>query len=79
MNPIALSQNVLHSCQVCPTWNDRINRLLWLYSNKKILKKWSKKQRHISFVYPPPIGNIQVIVRDNQGSDNLIFSEVFRS
>lgn len=77
MNPIALAHNFFHSFLVCPTWNDRINRLLWLYSNKSFLKKLSQEQRYISFAYPPPIGNIQVIVRDNQGSDNFIFSEVF--
>jgi len=36
-----------------------------------------KEHRQISFRYTPPVGNVQVMVRDNKGSDAFIFSEVF--
>jgi FkbM family methyltransferase len=78
MNPIALVRNIHHSFQVCPTWTDRLNRLLWLYSDKRFVKVISPKQhRQISFRYAPPVGNVQVMVRDNQGSDAFILGEVF--
>jgi FkbM family methyltransferase len=78
MNPIALARNIHHSFQVCPSWTDRMNRLLWLYSDKRFVKVISPKEhRQISFYYAPPIDNIQVIVRNNQGSDAFIFGEVF--
>jgi len=78
MNPIALVRNIHYSLQVCPTWIDWLNRLIWLYSDKWFVKAISRKgNRQISFCYAPPIGNISVIVRDNQGSDAFIFGEVF--
>lgn len=51
--------------------------ILWLYSDK--LAKWIRQpaQRTISFQYPPPVGLIKVVVRNNKGSDAFVFSEVF--
>ena len=51
--------------------------LLWLYSYKPYVKPFSGTHRKISFVYAPPVGKIRLIVRNNQGSDVFIFSEVF--
>ncbi len=78
MNPIALVHNIHYSLHICPTWTARLNRLAWLYSHKRVVKVISQKvHRQISFCYAPPIGNVHVIVRDNQGSDAFVFSEVF--
>jgi FkbM family methyltransferase len=78
MNPIALVRNIDYTLQICPTWADRLNRLLWLYSDKQLVKAISpKRHRQISFCYALPVGNFQMTVRDNQGSDAFIFGEVF--
>ena len=78
MNYTTVVRNIHHTLQVCPTWNARLNRLLWLYSSKWFVKVISPKvHRQISFCYTPPLGKVQVRVRDNQGSDAFIFSEVF--
>lgn len=76
MDLAALFRNINHSLLVCPTWGDRLNRLMWLYSNKDFLKS-ATGRRHISFRYPLPVNDIQVVVRDNYGSDAFIISEVF--
>jgi FkbM family methyltransferase len=80
MNPIALARNIQSSLQICPTWIDRVNYLLWLYSSKWFVKAFiNPKSRHhkIQFSYENPIDKIQVAVRNNYGSDAFIFSEVF--
>jgi len=77
MNPVALLHNIHYSLRVCPSWSARLNRLLWLYSNKRFVKPWSTANRQISFRYAPPVNSVEVFVRDNKGSDAFIFSEVF--
>lgn len=78
MNPITLVRNIHYTLRICPTWADRLNRLLWLYSDKHFVKATTKKRhRQISFRYALPVGNFHAIVRDNQGSDVFIFSEIF--
>ena len=76
MDPNAFIRNVRHTIQVCPTWKDRISRLLWLYAkNDKVNSV--KHKRAIRFSYPEPIGDIRLVVRNNGGSDSFICSEVF--
>ena len=77
MNPIWLAKNLRRSVKICPAWRDRIELLLWIYSDK--LPRWSdsKRNRTISFLYPDPVGQIKVVVRSNNGSDAFIFGEVF--
>src|SRR5260370_33904024 len=77
MNPVALVKNAVRSTRICPTWNDRFDYLGWLYSTKLNQGKSTNRQRVISFCYTTPIRNIDVVVRDNRGSDAFIFSEVF--
>src|SRR5258708_16952317 len=77
MNPVALVKNAVRSTRICPTWNDRFNYLGWLYSKPLHHGKNTNRQRGISFRYTTPIRNIDVVVRDNGGSDAFIFSEVF--
>ncbi len=77
MNPVALVKNAVRSTRICPTWNDRFDYLGWLYSTKLNQGKSTNRQRVISFCYTTPIRNIDVVVRDNGGSDAFIFSEVF--
>ena len=77
MNPVALVKNAVRSTRICPTWNDRFNYLGWLYSKNLNHGKSTTRQRGISFCYTTTIRNIDVIVRDNGGSDAFIFGEVF--
>jgi FkbM family methyltransferase len=77
MNPVALVRNAVRSTRICPTWNDRFNYLGWLYSKKLNHGQSTNRQRGISFRYTTPIRKIDVVVRDNGGSDAFIFSEVF--
>ncbi|WP_290599682.1 FkbM family methyltransferase [Anabaena sp. AL93] len=77
MNPIALLNNINHSIKVNPTWGDRWSRLIWLYSNKPLVKPFSTGRHQINFQYASPIDKITLSVRDNGGSDAFIFSEVF--
>jgi FkbM family methyltransferase len=78
MNPIALLSNTRQSIRVCPTWGDRLNRLFWLYHDKRVVRmlKATPSQR-ISFNYSAPVKSIRVLVRDNLGSDAFVFGEVF--
>lgn len=77
MNARALVQNIKHSIRYCPTWHDRINRLMWLYSDKPVVRRFGAGRRHIGFRFPNPVHKITVSVRDNGGSDAFIFSELF--
>lgn len=77
MNPVALVRNAVRSTRVCPTWNDRFNYLGWLYSKKLNHGKNTNRLRGISFCYSTPVRNLDVVVRDNGGSDAFVFSEVF--
>lgn len=61
-----------------PTWRDRWNRLAWLYSGNRLLRRWSRAERRIAFRFAPPVGALRLTVRDNQGSDAFILSEVFQ-
>lgn len=78
MNPVALVQNIRSSLAVCPSWRSRFSRLLWLYSNKWFVQAFSHTAYYsISFRYALPIGDLDILVRSNEGSDAFIFSEVF--
>lgn len=72
----ALIRNIKHTMCVCPTWHDRLNQLLFLYSNSKT-KDSSKYKLLIKFSYSPPLSDIQLVVRRNRGADAFIISEVF--
>jgi FkbM family methyltransferase len=76
LNPWYFLENLRHSFQFCPTWGDRLSRMQWLYSDK-FPAAWRNRRRRLHFQYPPPIGHLTIMVRDNGGSDAFIFGEVF--
>jgi|GEM_PF-2248860 len=80
MNPIALVGNIRSSIYLCPTVIDSLKYLLWLYGDKENIQKitWNNKSHNIHFEFPSPIGHLNIQVRNNQGSDSFIFSEVFQ-
>lgn len=51
--------------------------MLWPYKNKPFFKKLLGGTRTFSFRYPEPIGNLTVVIRDNETSDATVFDEVF--
>lgn len=71
MNFRALKNNIIGSFQTTQGIGDAFKRLLWLYN----LRPGTEQQ--IAFQYPTPIGNINLTVRSNNGSDVFIVSEVF--
>ena len=77
MNPIALIHNIQHSLNICPTWLDRWERIKWLYGDKSFVRPFLTGTHRIKFHYPFPINELELVVRDNRGSDNYIFGEVF--
>ena len=77
MNPIALVRNIQHSLNICPTWLDRWERIKWLYGDKPFVRPFLTGTHRIKFHYPFPINELELVVRDNRGSDNFIFGEVF--
>src|SRR5947199_5265011 len=70
-------RHVDHSLRVCTNWADRFHRMLWPYKNKPFFKKLLGGTRTFSFRYPEPIGNLTVVIRDNENSDATVFDEVF--
>ena len=77
MNPFALWRNLRRTWRICPRWVDRWSRLLWLYSDKPLVRLLSKRYRQIAFRYGPPVGIVDLVVRDNRGSDAFVCSEIF--
>ena len=73
MNVRALLENIRISGTICRGWPARLGYLRWLYSRHSS----HAIPRNITFHYPPPIGEISVVVRSNRGSDAFIFGEVF--
>lgn len=66
-----LIKNTLTSFKTTVGFSSFVKRLLWMYG----IPNNSFQKRHIFFKYP--FGNFSLIVRNNNGSDNFIFSEVF--
>ena len=62
---------------ICPTWLDRWERIKWLYGDKSFVRPFLTGTHRIKFHYPFPINELELVVRDNRGSDNYIFGEVF--
>lgn len=66
-----LIKNTLTSFKTTVGLYSFIKRLLWVYG----IPSKKHQKRHIYFKYP--FGKFSLIVRNNNGSDNFIFSEVF--
>jgi len=77
MNFQSLLYNLRETFALCSTWRDRWQRLLWLYGNNSLIKKITSSQYQIQFNLAKPVNKVNLLVRNNRGSDNFIFSEVF--
>lgn len=77
MNIQALLQNIQQTFVICPTLGDRLKRLLWLYGNNSLIKQFFSYHYQISFIFDKPINKLELLIRNNLGADNFIFSEVF--
>jgi FkbM family methyltransferase len=74
VNPRWLLRNLRESYLVCRDVNSAIQRLAWLYSSPG---DNGPRRRLLRLRYALPIGAVDILVRDNKGSDNFIVGEVF--
>ncbi len=74
----ALATNITESMKICPSWPDRLNRMLWLYHKAPVLRWFTEEKREISFQFSEPVDFLRCVVRDNGGADAFIMSEVFQ-
>lgn len=75
VNPLQLVANVAEAVRIGQTRSDQWSYLCWLY-HQKAFGRASPTPRHITFRLPPPLGAVQLAVRDNRGADQLVFGEV---
>jgi FkbM family methyltransferase len=66
--------NITDSLKTTINIANAIKKMRWLYSKGTYR---GNKHTNISFKYPSPIGEIDLLVRNNRGSDAFIISEVF--
>lgn len=76
INPFWLARNVRRSWANRGSASDFARRLAWIYASK-LPQCLRRPHWEISFQYPPPIGAVRLHVRDNDGADAFILSEVF--
>ena len=66
MSPLAFFGNIRSSVKVCPSWQDRFLRVVWLYHDKALLRRFKlSDSQQIAFRYPAPVEDIRVLVRNN--------------
>jgi FkbM family methyltransferase len=75
VNPLHLANNIRQAWRLGATLHDQINYLRWFYNNKWFVRG-SPSPRHIRFRLDPPLGIVDLAVRDNRGADQLVFGEV---
>lgn len=82
LDPFAHLFNLRSALRENPSWGDRWNRLGWQYSGsrwfRRWFRRWSRPERQIAFRFAPPVGLLRLVVRDNDGSDAFVLSEVFQ-
>jgi FkbM family methyltransferase len=76
LNPTWLKRNLATSWSHRAGVADFLRCLIVLYS-ARLPRALRKPEWTIGFRYPPPIGNVRLLLRDNAGSDLFIHSEVF--
>lgn len=76
MNPLWLARNISNFWPIRASGVDFVRSLLWIYS-AKLPKSLRRAEQTIGFVYPPPLGEIRLLLRSNSGSDSFIHGEVF--
>jgi FkbM family methyltransferase len=77
INPIWFIRNLHESSSVTRDIGSLYERMAWIYSDKFSAGKPRIRRRLLRLKYPPPIGMLDILVRDNHGSDNFILGEVF--
>ena len=68
----SLKSNIVESLRTTNGIFNAAKRLFWLYQA-------SPYKMQIGLRYPEPVGKINLIVRNNKGSDSFIISEVFQN
>lgn len=76
INLKALKNNYLTAMKLCASYKDALKYLLWLYSCSPRLGL-ENNNFIIKFKLDEPLGDLELNVRSNRGSDAFIFSEVF--
>jgi FkbM family methyltransferase len=74
----SLKNNIIDSINTTNGLYNAAKKLFWLYNASGKLSNSGKHKTQIEFKYPPPIGKINLKVRNNNGSDSFIMSEVFQ-
>lgn len=76
MDPAWLRKNLAQAA-ACPRWRDRLRMMAWTYAGSLPGLRGRRREWVIGFRLPPPVGELELLVRANDGSDRFIFSEVF--
>lgn len=76
MDPASFIRNIVASWHSRASLGDFIRHLFFTYSIR--LPRWARRRDWIiGFHYPPPIGDVRLLLRANGGADAFIHSEVF--
>jgi FkbM family methyltransferase len=77
MNITTLLRNIKYANKITANFIDGIKWLLLIYRIPKKLNTKQETKFKVKFKYPNPIGNLTLLIRDNEGADTFIISEVF--
>lgn len=73
----SLKNNIIDSVKTTNGPINAVKRLFWLYNGFGRLGDQKIHKTQIEFKFPPPVGGISLMVRNNDGADGFIMSEVF--
>lgn len=77
VNILSLKNNIIDSVKTTANLYNALKKISWLYHQTG----WGNKENKIKIVfrYLPPIGKLHLWVRNNEGSDAFIISEIFKN
>lgn len=81
INPVWLLRNARESSVMTRDADAWRQRMAWLYSHKFVGSgepEVPARRRLLRLRFDPPVGDVDLVVRDNLGSDAFIISEVFQ-
>lgn len=75
----SLKNNISESIDTTVGLYNASKKLFWLYNGLGKLGYSGVRKTRINFKYPIPVGKVTLNVRNNQGSDSFIMSEIFQN
>lgn len=77
INPVWFVRNLRESASISRDLSSVLERMIWLYHPKLGKRAAPARRRLLRLQYAPPVGRMDILVRDNGGSDAYVMGEVF--